>query len=110
MLLVGIGSNLAAPRFGSPEDTASVAVARLPAIGIAVLRGSRWYLSEPVPPSDQRWYVNAVAVIQTRLGPAALLAALLGLEARLVRRRGVAKAALTLDRDLPARDGRQSPH
>ena len=108
MILVGIGSNLAAPRFGSPEDTASVAVARLPAIGIAVVRCSRWYLSEPVPPSDQPWYVNAVAVIQTRLGPAALLAALLGLEARFGRRRGVANAARTLDLDLLDYDGRRS--
>jgi len=108
MILVGIGSNLAAPRFGSPQDTAYAAVARLPAIGVAVVRRSRWYLSEPVPPSDQPWYVNAVALIETRLGPAALLAALLALEARLGRRRGMPNAARTLDLDLLDYDGRRS--
>ncbi len=42
----------------------------------------RWYLSQPVPPSDQPWYVNAVALVETRLDPAALLAALLAIEDR----------------------------
>src|SRR5258707_4089023 len=107
MILVGIGSNLAAPRFRSPQDTARAAVAQSPAIGVAVVRCSRWYLSEPVPPSDQPWYVNAVAVVETRLAPAALLAALLALEARFERRRGAPNAARTLDLDLLDYDGRQ---
>jgi len=108
VILVGIGSNLAAPRFGSPQDTASAAVAQLPRIGAAVLGCSRWYLSEPVPPSDQPWYVNGVALVETRLAPPALLAALLALEARFGRRCGVANAARTLDLDLLDYDGRQS--
>jgi 2-amino-4-hydroxy-6-hydroxymethyldihydropteridine diphosphokinase len=108
VILVGIGSNLAAPRFGSPEETAKAAVAQLPAIGAAVLGCSRWYLSEPVPASDQPWYVNGVALIETRLAPPALLAALLALEARFGRRRGAANAARTLDLDLLDYDGRQS--
>ncbi len=108
MILVGIGSNLAAPRFDSPQDTASAALAQLPAIGVAVVRRSRWYLSEPVPPSDQPWFVNAVALVETQLGPTALLTALLALEARFGRQRGVANAARTLDLDLLDYDGRQS--
>ena len=107
MILVGIGSNLAAPHFGSPRKTASAALAQLPAIGVAVVRCSRWYLSQPVPPSDQPWYVNGVALVETRLGPAALLSALLALEARFGRRRGVANAARTLDLDLLDYDGRR---
>jgi len=100
VILIGIGSNLAAPRFGSAQNTASAAVAQLPRIGIAVVRRSRWYLSQPVPPSDQPWYVNAVALVKTRLAPAALLAALLALEVRFGRRRDVPNAARTLDLDL----------
>jgi 2-amino-4-hydroxy-6-hydroxymethyldihydropteridine diphosphokinase len=107
VILIGIGSNLAAPGFASPRDTANAAVAALPALGIAVLRRSRWYLSEPVPPSDQPWYVNAVAGVEARLDPSALLAALLALEARFGRRRGAANAARTLDLDLLDYDGRE---
>ena len=108
MILVGIGSNLAAPRFASPQTTASAALAQLPALDVAVVRCSRWYLSQPVPPSDQPWYVNAVALVETRLAPAALLAALLALEDRFGRRRGAPNAARTLDLDLLDYDGRQS--
>jgi 2-amino-4-hydroxy-6-hydroxymethyldihydropteridine diphosphokinase len=108
VILVGIGSNQAAPKFGSPQETVSAAVAQLPAIGALVVRCSRWYLSQPVPPSDQPWYVNGVAAVETGLDPAALLAALLALEARFGRRRGVPNAARTLDLDLLDYDGRQS--
>ena len=107
MILIGIGSNLAAPPFGSPQDTVNAAIAKLPAIGITVARRSRWYLSEPVPPSDQPWYVNGVAAVETGLAPAALLTALLALEVRFERRRGAPNAARTLDLDLLDYDGRQ---
>ena len=107
MILIGIGSNLAAPQFASPHDTVAAAVRQLPAIGAAVAACSRWYLSQPVPPSDQPWYINAVAVVETGLAPARLLAALLALEARLGRRRGAPDAARTLDLDLLDYDERQ---
>jgi 2-amino-4-hydroxy-6-hydroxymethyldihydropteridine diphosphokinase len=107
VILVGIGSNLAAPRFGSPQRTASAAVAQLPEIGVAVVRCSRWYLSQPIPLSDQPWYVNGVALVETRRGPEALLETLLALETRFGRRRSVANAARTLDLDLLDYDGRR---
>lgn len=100
MILIGIGSNLAAPHFASPSATARAALARLPSLGIAVAARSQWYLSEPVPPSGQPWYVNGVAIVETRLKPAALLARLLALEAHFARRRSLANAARTLDLDL----------
>ena len=107
MVLIGIGSNLAAPPFGSAQDTASAAMVQLPAHGVTIVLQSRWYLSQPVPPSDQPWYVNGVAAVETRLAPAALLACLLALETRFGRRRGVPNAARPLDLDLLDYDGRQ---
>jgi 2-amino-4-hydroxy-6-hydroxymethyldihydropteridine diphosphokinase len=107
MILIGIGSNLSTPLYGSPLATATAALASLSAIGIQILRQSRWYLSEPVPPSDQPWYVNAVAVIGTRRSPPGLLAALLALETRFGRQRGSPNAARTLDLDLLDFDGRR---
>jgi 2-amino-4-hydroxy-6-hydroxymethyldihydropteridine diphosphokinase len=107
VILVGIGSNLAAPGFDSPQQVAAAAVAQLPAIGVAVARQSRWYHSEPVPPSDQPWYVNGVAVVEAGLEPRALLDRLLALETRFGRRRRVRNAARSLDLDLLDYDGRQ---
>lgn len=106
MIVVGIGSNLAATGFGSPLETASAALAQMPASGVAVARLSRWLLSQPVPRSDQPWYVNAVALVATRLDPPGLLAALLAIEARFGRRRQTRNAARTIDLDLLDYDGR----
>jgi 2-amino-4-hydroxy-6-hydroxymethyldihydropteridine diphosphokinase len=105
LILVGIGSNLAAPGFDSPQAVAAAALAQLPAAGATVMRRSRWYLSEPLPPSDQPWYVNGVALVETGLEPGALLTALLSLETRFGRRRGARNAARTLDLDLLDCDG-----
>ena len=107
MILIGIGSNLAAAGFASPLDTAAASVARLSGIGIAVRRRSRWYTSQPVPPSDQPWYVNGVVAVETALAPIALLEALLAVEAGFGRRRGAPNAARTLDLDLLDYDGTQ---
>jgi 2-amino-4-hydroxy-6-hydroxymethyldihydropteridine diphosphokinase len=107
MILIGIGSNLAAARYAAPLDTAAASVARLSDIGIAIRRRSRWYASRPVPPSEQPWYVNGVAAVETGLGPIALLEALLAIEAEFGRRRGAPNAARTLDLDLLDYDGAQ---
>jgi 2-amino-4-hydroxy-6-hydroxymethyldihydropteridine diphosphokinase len=100
VILIGIGSNLAAPGFASPLETAAAGLAALPSAGVALLAASRWYLSEPVPPSDQPWYANAVAAVATGLAPEALLDALLAVENRFGRLRGARNAARTLDLDL----------
>lgn len=107
MILVGVGSNLPALGFASPRDTAAAALGRLEGAGIAVVRRSCWYLSEPVPASEQPWYVNAVVAVETGLAPASLLDALLAVEARFERRRAARNAARTLDLDLLDYAGRQ---
>jgi 2-amino-4-hydroxy-6-hydroxymethyldihydropteridine diphosphokinase len=107
MILVGIGSNLPAPGYATPQDTARAAVAALPTIGVALIAASPWYLSEPVPASDQPWFANGVVAVTTELRPTALLGRLLALEARFGRERGARDAARTLDLDLLDYDGRQ---
>lgn len=83
------------------------AAAQLPAIGAAIVARSPWYLSEPVPASDQPWFVNGVAEVAAALPPAELLARLLALEAQFGRERGARDAARTLDLDLLDYDGRK---
>ncbi|MGE0259537.1 MAG: 2-amino-4-hydroxy-6-hydroxymethyldihydropteridine diphosphokinase [Alphaproteobacteria bacterium] len=107
MILVGIGSNLAAAGFASPLATAAASLVRLSGARISVRHRSQWYMSQPVPPSDQPWYVNGVAAVETTLAPAALLDALLAVEAGFGRRRGAPNAARTLDLDLLDYDGKR---
>jgi 2-amino-4-hydroxy-6-hydroxymethyldihydropteridine diphosphokinase len=107
VIFVGIGSNLAALDYSSPLETAEAALADLPGIGATLRARSAWYESEPVPRSDQPWFVNAVVEIATESAPAELLARLLALEARFGRARSVRDAARTLDLDLLDYDGLQ---
>ncbi len=106
MILIGIGSNLAQPPARSPRATAE-ALAALPAAGIRVIALSGWYSSEPVPVSDQPWFVNAVMAVATGLASAALLSRLLGVEAEFGRVRRAPNAARTLDLDLLDYDSRR---
>ena len=100
MILIGIGSNLGASAAETPLSTAITALAALPRSGIRVVARSKWYLSEPVPPSDQPWFVNGVAMVASELAPAALLDRLLSIETDFGRIRGAANGARTLDLDL----------
>jgi len=77
------------------------ALAALPGVGITVMRRSPWYLSAPVPPSAQPWFVNGVAEVGFSGEPPDLMARLHTVEASLGRHRdGTVNAARTLDLDL----------
>jgi 2-amino-4-hydroxy-6-hydroxymethyldihydropteridine diphosphokinase len=100
VILIGIGGNLASPRFGSPLDTLAAALVALQAEGIRVITRSAWYRTEPVPRSDQPWFVNAVASLATHLASRDLLAALQTLEEQFGRVRSEPNAPRVLDLDL----------
>ncbi|MEX2009192.1 MAG: 2-amino-4-hydroxy-6-hydroxymethyldihydropteridine diphosphokinase [Dongiaceae bacterium] len=101
-ILIGIGANLPSAAHGPPRATCAAALAALAARGLRVLRRSRWYESAPVPPSDQPWYVNGVARVETGLPPAALLALLHDIEREFGRERREINAARVIDLDLLA--------
>jgi len=99
-ILIGLGGNLDHPRLGAPRCALEVALAELDRLGIRVVRRSPWYRSAPVPPSDQPWYVNAVAEVETDLPADRLLACLHAVEEMLGRVRSTANAARIIDLDL----------
>jgi 2-amino-4-hydroxy-6-hydroxymethyldihydropteridine diphosphokinase len=105
MILIGLGANLPTAQYGPPDAGLRAALARLLERGLRVIRVSRFYRSAPLPPSDQPWYINAVAVVESALAPQALMAGLLALEASFGRRREERWAARTLDLDLLDYDG-----
>jgi 2-amino-4-hydroxy-6-hydroxymethyldihydropteridine diphosphokinase len=100
MILIALGSNLPAPPASSPLETLEAAMAALADAGIEILAASRWYVSEPQPPSGQPDFINGVVRAETGLGPAPLLDLLHDTEARFGRVRGSPNDARTLDLDL----------
>jgi 2-amino-4-hydroxy-6-hydroxymethyldihydropteridine diphosphokinase len=101
-ILIGLGSNLALPEVGPPRAVLDAALQALAERGVALRARSRWYESAPVPVSDQPWFVNGVALVETALPPDRLLAVLHEVERAFGRRRRVVNEARPLDLDLLA--------
>ncbi|HWO87494.1 MAG TPA: 2-amino-4-hydroxy-6-hydroxymethyldihydropteridine diphosphokinase [Stellaceae bacterium] len=100
MILIGIGGNLESAQFGPPCDTLTAALAALKEKRIRILTRSGWYRTEPVPRSDQPWFVNAVVSLATELGAKDLLNALQATERQFGRVRGEPNAPRILDLDI----------
>jgi 2-amino-4-hydroxy-6-hydroxymethyldihydropteridine diphosphokinase len=100
VILIGIGGNLESAQFGPPRDTLTAALAALKEKRIRILTRSGWYHTEPVPRSDQPWFVNAVVSLATELGAKDLLNALQATERQFGRVRGEPNAPRILDLDI----------
>lgn len=101
MICVALGANLPG-RFGTPRAALAAALAAIANKGIGIPAVSSLWLTEPVPVSDQPWYHNAVAVLETDLSAYALLETLHAIEEDFGRVRSVRNAARVLDLDLVA--------
>lgn len=101
MILIALGANLPS-KFGTPRDTLKEAVKAMGAAGLKIAAVSRLWLTAPVPVSDQPWYHNAVAAIETDLPPLELLAKLQKIENEFGRVREVRNEPRVLDLDLLA--------
>lgn len=112
MILISIGANLPGADGCSPLETCRRAAAALDALpGLRLCGLSRWYRTAPVLPDGealaQPAYVNGVACLIRRpaagpVEPAALLRALMALEAAAGRVRGCRNAPRPLDLDIIA--------
>ncbi|RIK95659.1 MAG: 2-amino-4-hydroxy-6-hydroxymethyldihydropteridine diphosphokinase [Proteobacteria bacterium] len=109
LAFVALGANLPSPRFGPPQATLQAALAALAdRIGPLAAR-SRWFESEPVPKSDQPWFINGVAALETSLKPLNILKILHDIEREFGRVRKTRWEARLLDLDLLAVDGQILP-
>jgi 2-amino-4-hydroxy-6-hydroxymethyldihydropteridine diphosphokinase len=99
-IYIGLGGNLPHPDYGTPRQTLEAALKSLEQKGISVRRVSPWYRTAPVPASDQPWYVNAVAELETDLAADQLLARLHEVEEAFGRVRSVPNAPRRIDLDL----------
>lgn len=98
---IGLGANLGDPRRQLQEALAKLAAAD----EVEVLKVSAFYLTPPLGPPGQPWYVNAVAQVRTRLEPEELLRVLHRVEQDLGRVRGERWGPRVIDLDLLLYDG-----
>jgi 2-amino-4-hydroxy-6-hydroxymethyldihydropteridine diphosphokinase len=113
-IFIGLGANLPSAEYGTPRETVTAALRAIEAAGLAVRAGSPFYESEPIPVSDQPWYVNAVAEVASGLASPDILALLASVENAFGRTRSVRNEARVLDLDLldcrgEVRDGPEPP-
>ncbi|MCB1336828.1 MAG: 2-amino-4-hydroxy-6-hydroxymethyldihydropteridine diphosphokinase [Maritimibacter sp.] len=101
--LVALGSNVTS-YFGTPVETVKAALRAMNDGPTRLIAQSRLYLTPFIPAGTGPDVVNAVALIETRLTPVALLQHLHGIEAEFDRRRETRWGARTLDLDLLSMD------
>jgi 2-amino-4-hydroxy-6-hydroxymethyldihydropteridine diphosphokinase len=92
---LGLGSNL-----GDRAAHLEQAIAALAGAGVAVVRRSSFYATEPVGFAPQDWFLNCVVEAQTGFMPRQLLRATQQVEAGLGRRRMVRDGPRTVDIDI----------
>ena len=100
-IVTALGSNLTGGRASSVAVLES-ALARFEAVGLKILSLSSFWRSASWPDPAKPDYINAVALVETSLGPQAALDALHGLEAEFGRERSEDNAPRVLDLDLIA--------
>ncbi len=101
-ILIGVGANLSTAEHGPPLQSCKAALDAMAASGLTIVQVSPWYEGEPVPASDQPWYVNGVVAIATEKTPADVMSSLHDIEAAFGRRRHARNEARVLDLDLLA--------
>jgi 2-amino-4-hydroxy-6-hydroxymethyldihydropteridine diphosphokinase len=92
---LALGSNI-----GERETNLRAAIQSLSAAGIAVLRESPIYETEPVGYSAQRWFLNMVVEAETALFPMQLLTRTGKIERALGRMRTLPNGPRTIDIDI----------
>lgn len=110
MILIGIGSNVQGS-WGAPRETVARAWEALGRAPCRLVRASSVLETTPFGNLEQPNFVNAVALIETALDPAALLCHLQSLEREAGRVRAERWGPRTLDLDILDYDGlvREAP-
>jgi 2-amino-4-hydroxy-6-hydroxymethyldihydropteridine diphosphokinase len=116
VIVVALGANLKAG-FASLSDGLDAALAGFAVEGLEIIERSSYWRSSAWPDPTAPAYLNAVALVETSLGPKQVLEALQRVEGRFGRERGERNAPRTLDLDLVAygrlvvdQPGLQIPH
>ena len=99
MIYIGIGSNLIGKKNESPLENCLKAVDEIKK-EVNILRVSSWYKSEPIPISNQPWFVNGVIEINTNKTSLDLLDFIINIEKIFGRERKGKNEARIIDLDI----------
>jgi len=95
LVYLSLGSNI-----GDRKSHLRDAIARLETKG-RIVEVSSFYETEPVEVTDQAWFLNCAAALETtEEDPYQLMAAILGIEQEMGRRRILRKGPRTIDIDI----------
>ena len=97
---ISLGANLKFNHDISLRKNLELVVNLFPKYNIYVKKISNWYETEPVPISDQPWFLNVVVKIQTKNSPEKLIDLLHEIEKNFGRKRNVLNESRTLDLDI----------
>lgn len=97
---ISLGSNLKKDNELSLKENLEIILKTFPENGIFVKKISNWYESEPVPLSNQPWFINTVVKVSTDKSPEDLLYKLHQIENLFGRKRSILNASRTIDLDI----------
>ena len=97
---ISLGSNLKKDNELSLKENLEIILKTFPKNGIFVKKISNWYESEPVPLSNQPWFINTVVKVSTDKSPEDLLYKLHQIENLFGRKRSILNASRTIDLDI----------
>ena len=99
MIYIGIGSNLSGKNNETPLQNCKKALIELKK-EVDICKISSWYKSEPIPVSNQPWFINGIIEISTDKSSLDLLEFILSIEKVFGRVREKKNEARILDLDL----------
>ena len=99
MIYIGIGSNLNGKNNETPLQNCKKALVELKK-EVNICKISSWYKSEPIPVSNQPWFINGVIEISTNKSSLDLLEFILSIEKVFGRVRKKQNEARILDLDI----------
>ena len=97
---IAMGANLKSDLNLTLKENLEIALNMFPDNNLNILKVSNWYKTQPIPISDQPWFINSVIKISTSKSPKELLKSLQIIEKLFGRKRNILNGPRTLDLDI----------
>ena len=97
---IAMGANLKSDLNLTLKENLEIALNMFQGYDLNVLKVSNWYKTQPIPISNQPWFINAVIKISTKKSPKELLETLQTIEKLFGRKRNILNGPRTLDLDI----------